>query len=85
MDWGCAGGGQKQEAGRLARSLWVTQIRENGGLVYNDDRDGVMEFERYLGGGQRASDHHFGSERKREDDGQLLGFYLGDGVKGKYH
>lgn len=52
------GGGESQEAGRIARSLWVIEIREDGGLVYSgDDRDGEMEFGRYLGGRQRASDH----------------------------
>lgn len=40
--------GVRQEAGRVARSLWVIQVREDGGLVYSgDDRDGEMEFGRY--------------------------------------
>lgn len=35
MDWDWVGGRERQEAGRIARSLWVTQIRENGGFVYS--------------------------------------------------
>ena len=53
------GWGRGNEAGRIARSLWVIQIKEDGSLVYSGDaRDGEMEFGRYLRGGQKASDHH---------------------------
>ena len=39
--------GESQEAGRIARSVWVIEIKKDGGLVYSgDDRDGEMEFGR---------------------------------------
>ena len=76
MSW--EGWGRGNEAGRIARSLWVIQIKEDGSLVYSGDaRDGEMEFGRYLGTESIWSPSR--NERKGENHGWLQGFYLGTG------